>query len=163
MGDATERLWGLLEPWLEAEGLELDDLEMRGRGAGRVVRVIVDAEDGVDLDRIAEISRGLSRLLDEDDFIEGSYTLEVSSPGLERALRRPAHYHKVLGSEVVVKTKTPVSGASSHRGILAEANGEGISVKVDGEDRRIPFASVTQARTVFRWEKAPKPGKRGTR
>lgn len=163
MVDTTERLWGLIAPWLEAEGVELDDLEVRGRGAGRVLRVVVDSAEGIDVDRIADVSRGVSRLLDEDDSFDGSYTLEVSSPGLERALRRPAHYRKVVGREITLKTDAPIDGAQNHRGTLSEVTDDGIVVEVDGKDRTIPFASVTQARTVFRWEKAPKPGKRGGR
>ncbi len=161
MTDLDRRLWSLLEPWLDAEGVELDDLEVLGGGAGRVVRVFVDAPGGVDLDRIADLSRGLARLLEDTDL--ASYTLEVSSPGLERNLRRPAQFRKAVGREVVVKTRDEISGARNHRGILA-AVGEGdVLVSVDGADRSIPLDRVTQARTVFTWEKAPKPGKRGVR
>lgn len=74
-------LWGLVEPYLAAERLELDDLELSGRGRGRVVRIIVDGED-VGVDRLAELSRGLSRLLDDEPGLQDSYRLEVSSPGL---------------------------------------------------------------------------------
>lgn len=159
--DLDRRLWSLLEPWLDAEGIELDDLEVLGGGAGRVVRVFVDSPGGVDLDRITHLSRGLARLLEDTDL--ASYTLEVSSPGLERTLRRPSHFQKAVGREVVLKTRDEVSGARNHRGILT-AVGEGdLLVTVDGSDRSIPLDRVTQARTVFRWEKAPKPGKRGAK
>jgi ribosome maturation factor RimP len=162
MGDA-DRLWGILEPWLDAEGVELDDLDVLGRGAGRVVRVTVDSDGGLDLDRISDISRGLSRILDDDELIAGSFTLEVTSPGLERSLRRPAHYRKAVGREVVVKTSEPIEGAKSHRGILEGVEDDRVLVSVDGSSRFIPFNAVAQARTVFRWEKAPKPGKRGAK
>ena len=161
MGDGDHRLWELLEPWLAAEGVELDDLEVLGIGAGRLVRVTVDAPGGVDVGRIADLSRGVSRILDEADFTGGSYTLEVSSPGLERPLRRPSQFRKALGREVVVKTTEAVSGSRSHRGILTSVGDTEVLVAVDGVDRPIPFDHVSQARTVFRWEKAPKPGKRG--
>jgi len=161
MGDVDGRLWDLLEPWLEAEGVELDDLEVLGIGAGRLVRVTVDAPGGVDVERIADLARGLSRILDEDDLTGGSYTLEVSSPGLERPLRRPSQFRKAVGREVVVKTKDDVSGSRNHRGILASVGDTDVLVAVDGVDRVIPFDHVSQARTVFRWEKASKPGKRG--
>jgi ribosome maturation factor RimP len=128
-----------------------------------VVRVTVDAPGGVDLDRITELSRGLSRILDDEDAVDGAYTLEVSSPGLERALRRPAHYRKAIGSEVAVKTGSPVSGATHHRGTLQSADDDAIVVSVDGEERRIGLDDVSRARTVFSWERGPKPGhKRGT-
>lgn len=163
MGDA-ERLWEALEPYLEAEGVELDDLDIRGRGSGRIVRVTVDAPGGLGVDRIAELSRGLSRVLDEAGDMSGAYTLEVSSPGLERRLRRPAHFAKAVGREVDVKTAGPIEGEQRHRGILSQMEDGALVVAVGGSRRTIPLGSVTEAKTVFRWEKAPKPGgKRGNR
>jgi len=163
MAEADGRLWDVLEPFLVAEEVELDDVELLGRGAGRVLRVTVDAKGGLGVDRIADLARGVSRLLDDEAVVEGPYTLEVTSPGLERALRRPAHYAKSVGREVVLKTREPIEGAQSHRGVLAEVEEGSVAVLVDGHDRRIPLATVTQARTVFRWEKPAKPGKRGGR
>ena len=97
-------VWDAVEPYLAAERLELDDLELVGRGSTRTLRVTVDGAD-VDLDRIAEVSKGLSRLLDHTAGApEGSYQLEVTSPGLERKLTRPRHFQKSLGREAVVKT-----------------------------------------------------------
>ena len=164
MGDVGERLWETLEPYLEAEGVELDDLDVRGRGNGRLVRVTVDAPGGVGVDRIAQLSRGVSRLLDEQDPVSGSYTLEVSSPGLERPLRRPSHFEKSVGREVDLKTVEPIDGAQRHRGVLERIDDAVLRLVVDGAERSIPMDSVTQAKTVFRWEKSPKPGgKRGKR
>ncbi len=157
------RLWDLLGPYLEAEGIELDDLAVLGRGAGRLLRVTVDAPGGLDVDRIAEAARGLSRLLDDAEGLDGPYTLEVSSPGLERSLSRPSHFAKSVGREVHVKTRVAIDGAQSHRGTLAEVSDGQVAVVVDGHDRRIPLSDVAQARTVFRWEKPAKPGKRGSR
>jgi ribosome maturation factor RimP len=153
-------LWRVVERYLAAERVDLDDLDARGTGHGRVVRVTVDSPDGIHLDRIAELSRGLSRLLDEEDAVDGPYTLEVSSPGLERRLRRPEHFRKAVGREVIVKTASPVDGARSHRGMLESADEDGIVVGVSGGARRISLGDVTQARTVFRWERTPKPGRR---
>lgn len=159
-----ERLWHLLEPYLAAEGVELDDLDVRGGGRGRMVRVLVDAPGGLGVDRIAELSRGLSRLLDEEDPVAGSYTLEVSSPGLERALKRPRHFAKAVGREVAVTTSNEVDGATNHRGTLQAGGDDAIEVEVDGSMRTIPMTSISKAKTLFRWEKTPKPGgKRGER
>ena len=164
MGDVGERLWETLEPYLEAEGVELDDLDVRGRGNGRLVRVTVDAPGGLGVDRIAALSRGVSRLLDEQDPVSGAYTLEVSSPGLERPLRRPSHFEKAVGREVDVKTVEPIDGAQRHRGVLERIDDSALRLVVDGAERAIPMGSVAQAKTVFRWEKSPKPGgKRGKR
>jgi ribosome maturation factor RimP len=162
MDDLEERLRGLVGPYLAVEGVELDDLAVRGGGGARLVRVTVDAGGGMDVEAVARLSQGLSRLLDETDVMPGAYTLEVGSPGLERDLRRPAHFEKSKGREVTVTTRDDVAGAHRHRGVIEQVTPEGISLLVGEEQRRIPFDQVAQARTVFRWEKPPKPGhKRG--
>ena len=149
-----QQIWKVVEPYLAAEKLELDDLELVGRGRAMTLRVVVDGEGGLDLDRIAEVSRGLSRLLDSVSDLEGPYQLEVTSPGLERRLTRPSHFTKSLGREVVIKT-----GAGTVRGILTEAGEDGFSVKAEaGQTDHIPYDQVLTARTVFRWEPSPKPG-----
>jgi ribosome maturation factor RimP len=155
-----ERLWAVIDPYVAAEGIELDDLEIVGKAPGLILRVTLDAAGGVGVDRLAEISRRLSRLLDDEDPVEGSYTLEVSSPGLERKLRRRRHYEKSLGREVKVKSNSEIAGSHSHRGALVSAGDDGFVVEVDGEEREIAYGEVVSARTVFAWEKAAKPGKR---
>lgn len=150
----VEQIWKVVEPYLAAESLELDDLELLGRGRARTLRVTIDKSGGIDLDRISEVSRGLSRLLDSETEIDGPYQLEVSSPGLERKLSRPSQYQKSVGREVVVKTAT-----FTVRGVLASASQESFQVQPDdAEERSIRYEDVTSARTVFRWERAPKPG-----
>lgn len=156
----AEVLWELIEPWLAAEQLELDDLELKGTGVGQVVRVVVDADGGIDLDHLAELSHGISRLLDSEFDIEGAYSLEVSSPGLERPLRRPRHFQKSVGREVYVKARGTESTVVV-RGSLHEA-GE-VSFTVDSEDgtsHRFDYGDVVKAKTVFHWERSPKPGKK---
>ena len=159
MTDTAERLWGVVEPYVAAEGIELDDIEVVGPTGGRIVRITVDGEQPVGVSRLAELSRGLSRLLDDEDPIAGSYTMEVSSPGLERKLRRPRHYEKSLGSTVKVKTRTEIGGERHHQGKLTAAGADSFSVQVDGDERQIPYGDVTSARTVYVWEKQPRPGK----
>jgi ribosome maturation factor RimP len=162
MDDLEARLWDLVGPYLAAEGIELDDLEVRGGGGARLVRVALDAPGGMDVEAMARASQGLSRLLDQADLLPGAYTLEVGSPGLERELRRPVQYGKALGREVVVTTRDPLDGSRQHRGVLDEVTGEAVTLRLTEGTRHIPFGQVAQARTVFRWEKAPKPGhKRG--
>ena len=157
-----ENLWKVLEGYLAAEDVELDDLEISGRGRGTIVRVTVDAEGGLGVDRIAELSRGISRLLDAHDPVPGAYQLEVSSPGLERKLRRPSHYRKAVGRQVKVKTVDEVAGQHLHEGVLDEVDGDGFVLQLNDGTRRIEFGEVKSAATVFTWERAPKPGsKRG--
>jgi len=160
MSGDGERLWSLLEPFLAAEGVELDDLEVAGGGRGRVVKVTLDADPALGVDRIAELSRSISRLLDEEDPFPESYRLEVSSPGLERPLRRPAHYRKSVGRDIAVKTMEPVDGERSHRGVLDQVDEKGFALQRHEGTRRIGFDQVRSARTVFTWERAEKPGMR---
>lgn len=155
----TRRLWEITEAFLNAEQLELDDLEVLGNGRAHTLRVTVDGE-GVDLDRLSEVSRGLSRLYDTEYETDGSYQLEVSSPGLERALRRPRHFEKAVGREVVLKGRAEDGRVQTHRGVLVAADGDGVTVGADGDDHRYDYQSVISARTVFRWESTPKPGKK---
>jgi ribosome maturation factor RimP len=160
----VEQIWAVVEPYLAAEQLELDDLELIGHGRTRTVRVTLDAAPdpngpaatAIDLDRISEVSRGLSRLLDHATDLEGPYQLEVTSPGLERRLARPAHFEKSIGREVVVKTAT-----GTIRGQLATAGDSSFEVTTPDGPRQVTYADVISARTVFRWEKAPRPGQKG--
>ena len=149
-------IWTVVEPYLAAERLELDDLELSGHGRGRVLRVTVDG-DNVDVDRLAEVSRGLSRLLDNEPGLQDQYRLEVSSPGLERRLRRPAHYLKSVGREVVVKT-TEAGQKATYRGIITDADQSHFTVDADEGPVTVSYDEVVSAKTVYRWEKAPKPG-----
>lgn len=153
----VERLWAVIDPYVVAEGIELDDLEIVGKAPAVVVRVTLDAEEPIGVDRLAEVSRRLSRLLDEEDPIASSYTLEVSSPGLERKLRRPRHYEKSVGRDVKVKSRVPVDGDHGHKGVLVAAEDDEFVVDVDGNDRHIAYGDVVSARTVFTWKKASKP------
>jgi ribosome maturation factor RimP len=158
MSRVPEGLWELIAGYLNAEDLELDDLEMVGQSRGPVLRVTVDREGGVGVDRLAETSRALSRLLDDDERLQTSYTLEVTSPGLERKLRRPAHYAKSIGREVIVKTHQEVGGERAHRGTLKSCDDDSCTIEVAGDLRTIPIELIASARTVFRWEPAAKPG-----
>jgi ribosome maturation factor RimP len=149
-------IWTVVEPYLAAERLELDDVELLGRGPGQLLRVVVDGEN-VNVDRLADVSRGLSRLLDNETDLTDSYRLEVTSPGLERNLRLPSHYAKSVGREVVVKVDLGGEKASL-RGTLVEAGESSFTVETEQGRTAVEYQDVLTAKTVFRWEKAPKPG-----
>jgi ribosome maturation factor RimP len=146
----------VVEQYLSAERLELDDLELSGRGRGRILRVTVDGDD-VGVDRLAEVSRGLSRMLDDEPALQDPYRLEVSSPGLERKLRRPSQYRKSIGREVVIKS-AGAEHKATHRGLLVDCDEKGFTVETEQGPVSIQYEDVISAKTVFRWEKAPKPG-----
>ena len=95
--------------------------------------------------------------LDAVEALSGPYTLELSSPGLERPLRRPADFRRFVGTTISVKSHDPVDGARRHRGLLVEADDGGIVLEVDGQHRRFSYDAIASARTVFEWGPAPKP------
>ncbi len=153
----TAEIWQLIEPYLGAEQLELDDLEFSGQGKGRVLRVAVDGE-GVDIDRLAELSRGISRMLDNETSLDGAYQLEVTTPGLERQLKRPEHYKKSIGREIIAKVQDGQTRRTV-QGLLTNADEEAFTVDSESDDAVVvSYGDVVKAKTVFRWERAPKPG-----
>jgi ribosome maturation factor RimP len=158
--DRTDVIGDLVAPTLHTLGLELFDVQVSGAGKTRTVRVMVDRDGGVDLDTIATASQAITPLLDDEPALRGSYLLEVTSPGVERPLRRPDHFRRAIGETVSVKFHTD-HGPERVRGTLTAADDDGLTLAVDGDERRIAFADLTDARTVFDWGPAPRPGKRG--
>ena len=157
MASVQDRLWDRIDPYVAAEGVELDDVEILG--GGQIVRVTVDAEESIGVDLIAELSKGIGRLIDQDDPFTHSYTLEVSSPGLERKLTRRNHYKKSVGCEVKIRTFAAVDGEKNHRGSLLSADDNEFTVDIDGTEQKFHYEDVSSARTIFVWEKGARPGK----
>jgi ribosome maturation factor RimP len=156
---ALEEVRDLAEAVTRRRSLRLWDVEMGGRPGRAIVRVFVDAEDGVDLDTVAEVAQEISRGLDLRDPIPGRYTLEVSSPGLERSLKEPEHWRASAGKKVVVKTKEKLVG-DSHRldGTVEGTTEDAVLLRTEGsaEPVAVPFHEIRSARTVFEWDTAGK-------
>ena len=147
----------LVGPVVESAGLELWELSFRKESGRMVLRVMVDRDGGVDLDTISETSERLSRRLDLEGFSEDrAYSLEVSSPGVERSLREPRHFERSVGQKVKVKTAAPPGGGRVHEGALVSADAEAIVIASDGGELRVPYADIASARTVFEWGPGPK-------
>ena len=150
---ALEEVRDLAEAVTRRRSLRLWDVEMAGQPGRAIVRVYVEGDDGVDLDTVAEVSEEISRGLDLRDPIQGRYTLEVSSPGLERSLKEPEHWRASVGKKVVVKTKEKLVG-DSHRldAIVDGTTGDAVVLKPEaGETVEVPFEAIRSARTVFEW------------
>jgi ribosome maturation factor RimP len=145
----VERVRQLVAPVLDDLGLELFDVEY---GGGRLA-VLADGPGGVDLDALTVATQQISALLDREDPLPGRYILEVSSPGLERRLRTPAHFRRYVGSLVSVKTNPSVEGERRARGTLTAADDEGFVV---GE-RRFAYRDVEKVQTVFEWGAPARP------
>lgn len=148
----TELATEIIDPF----GLRLYDVELNGG----TLRVTVEGDEGVDLDRLAEVTRLISRALDADDPMPGRYTLEVSSPGLERRLRTPAHYRGAVGETVNIKLAPGIEGNRRIRGQISEVSDGAVELLGDdGAVHHIEYGDITRAVTVFEWGPAPKPGK----
>jgi ribosome maturation factor RimP len=155
----VERVRAVVSPLLADLGLEVYDVEH----AGGTLRITVDREGGVDLDTIALATRIVSRELDHTDPMPGRYTLEVTSPGLERNLRTPAHFERAVGTVVNVRTHPDVEGERRVRGELVAADDDGVTVRQDdGVERRLRYDEIERARTVFEWGPTPRPAKPGS-
>ena len=159
MATVAERVAAVVAPVVDDLGLLLYDIEHQGSA----VRILVDREGGVDIDMIARATRQISRALDDADPIEGPYTLEVSSPGLERPLRTVEHFAAAADRDetVAIKTKPGVEGERRLEGRLTDVDGAGITIRLaDGAERGLLYDEIERARTVFAWGPTPRPGKK---
>ena len=148
--DVASRVSELVEPLIQARGADLYDV-VHG---GAILQVLVGGD--VDLDDLAELTREISVVLDDADPMPDRYTLEVSTPGLERTLRTPKHYTGAIGERVKVKTK---QGEQRRlEGVVTAADDDGFVVDTGTEQRRLSYSDVERARTVFVWETTPKKG-----
>lgn len=120
------------------------------------MRVKVDRDGGVDLDAVTEATRAVSPIV--EDLVTGRFTLEVSSPGLERDLRRPEHFRRARGQTVKVKAMGS-DGPRRAKGALLESDEEGFAVETERGREHFGYAEVTSARTVFEWNTEPKAGR----
>ena len=152
----SERIAALVEPILHDRGHELYDVEL----TGATVRVLVDRDGGVALDDLESLSREISGALDEADPLPDRFYLEVSSPGLERPLRRPGHYRGAVGTKVRIKTTPATEGDRRVDGVLTDVDDDGFTVLTDTGARRLAYGDVERARTVFEWAKTEKPSAR---
>ncbi|MGZ4689594.1 MAG: hypothetical protein ACXVKA_16745 [Acidimicrobiia bacterium] len=155
MPDRLETIQDVVEPVLAPLGLQIYDLVL----AGGVVRLILDRPGGVDIDTLEEASRRVAPHLEDLEDLSGPYTLEVSSPGLERPLRTLEHFAGAIGDVVSVKARGADGAMERLRGELTAADTDAITIRLDDGERKIAFDAIDQARTVFDWGPAPKPGK----
>ena len=163
MGKDTDDLVNALSPVLEARGLDLEDVEVRGAQ----LTVFVDREGGVGLDELGDATRDVSTALDVVDPMPGRYTLSVSSPGLERRLRTPAHYARAIGETVTVRVDAGTADVRRITGTLREADATGCTLEgpeVPGGALRLEYDRIERARTVFEWGPPPRgTGRKGAR
>lgn len=152
--EVTENVRTLCAPVVDELGIELYDVER----AGGILRVTVDSPGGVSLDQVAEATRRISRLLDEHDPVPGRYTLEVTSPGLERTLRTPEHFRRAVGMQASVRVRLADGRVERIGGVIVSADDDAVTVAPDdgGPEVRVEYDDVDRARTVFEWGAGPK-------
>ncbi len=152
--DATlTRVWELAAPLAEGEGLEIVDIELRYEGSrgGRVLRLYLDKSGGPNVDDLSRVSRQLGELLDAQDAIDGAYTLEVSSPGINRPLKKPAHFTRFIGKRIRIRTRDMIEGRRSFLGILGEVVEDGVILAQEGKRYRIPFSVIEKSNYEHDW------------
>lgn len=138
----------LLEPAIERLGYELVDIELKLGGRDGMLRVYLDKVDGIDIEDCETVSHQVSAILDVEDALSGHYTLEVSSPGLDRTLTKPAHFERFMGEDVRVKLRFPLEGRRNFKGALKSADEKQIEIEVDGQSHSLPLTMIESARLV---------------
>lgn len=142
-------MWSLLEPVIASEGLEVLEIEYRRESIGWVLRIFIDREGGVSVDDCAAVSRVAGDVLDAADLIPNAYHLEVSSPGLDRPLRKWEQFRKYIGDAVEMRTAVPMENRRNFKGVLREASPGEVVVECDGKEHTIPLALIERARLRY--------------
>ncbi len=148
MSSVASALRMRLASGVKALGFELVEAELSGGRHHRTLRVYIDGPEGVTVDDCAAVSRQLSAILDVEDPITGSYTLEVSSPGLDRPLVTPADFRRFQGAMIKVRLLNALDGRRNFTGRLLETTPESVVMEVDQERFNLPLAAIERARLV---------------
>lgn len=145
----TEKVSSLIMPVIERAGMELVDLEYRKEGSGWVLRIFIDMVGGVTLDDCTEISREVDAILDSEDVIPHQYSLEVSSPGLNRPLKKEADFKRFAGKLAKVKTFEAIGGSRNFKGRIVGCENGVVALNVDGVVQEIPISMMAKANLEY--------------
>jgi len=150
MAKLEEIITHMVEPIIEKNGMELVEVEYVKEGQDWFLRIFIDKDTGITLDDCELISRAVGKVLDEKDPISQAYHLEVSSPGLERPLKKTKDFQRFLENMVEVKTFVPINGKKKFKGILKKGNDDEITLGIGEEEIVIPRDKISKANLV--WE-----------
>ena len=153
MADLEERIREMAEGVAGSLGLEVQEIKLLGRGRKMLLRVTIDKPGGVTLGDCAAVSRDLSALLDVEDPIRASYTLEVSSPGLDRPLRNKRDFEKNTGRLVRIATKEKVAGRNAFMGRVVSAGESSVVVSIEETEIEIPYEIIASAKVEIEIKK----------
>ena len=149
-----DRVTSLIEPITDDFHCELVDIDYNNG----VLKLVIDEPDGLNSQTLVDVTKAVSRMIDAEDPIPGRFTLEVTSPGVERPLKKPGHYRRSIGETISVKTISTVDGPRRIEGELKEVDEYGIMLVVDGTERTLTYGEIRSARTTFAWGPTPKKG-----
>lgn len=141
-------MWELFEPVVNGMGYDLIEIEHFPNPKHGVLRLYIDKEDGVTVDDCSSVSHQISALIDVEEPVSGHFNLEISSPGLDRPLRRLQDFQRFTGSLVKLKTAMPLEGQRNFKGRLLEADEDKIVIETDDEEISLPMSAVEKARIV---------------
>ena len=152
MTSIEKRVESLLKPTIEKMGYDLYDVEYVKEGKNFFLRIIIDNAEQIDLEDCEKVNHAINDLLDEADYIKEQYFLEVSSPGVERILRKDKHLKQNLGKEIQVKLfKKDENGKKEEQGILKSFEEEKITIEIANEEKELDRKNITQIKTIYHW------------
>jgi len=148
---AAKQLQDLLEPAVGALGYELLGIEHLSQGRHSLLRLFIDSPNGITVDDCERVSHQVSGVLEVEDPIKGQYTLEVSSPGLDRPLFKPAHYERFVGEVVSLRLARPIEGRRKFKGRLLALREGAVVIDVEGKEMSLPLEDIEKAHLVPQW------------
>ncbi len=153
--EIVEKTYKLLENFIESLGYEVIEIDFLKEQKGWVLRIYIDKEKGVTIDDCVKVSETISPILDVEDYINFSYNLEVSSPGLNRPLRKEKHFKKVIGEEVKISLEEGLEEYNmrkNYKGILKKVENEILTVEIDKKEYKIPISKIKKANLVYKFK-----------
>ena len=152
MANIEEKVEKLLEPKIQEIGYELYDVEYAKEGKNYFLRIIIDKPEGIDLNDCEKVNNEITDMLDEANYIKEQYFLEVSSPGIERVIRKEKHLKQNIGQEVQVKLfRKDLNGKKEYQGKLLDYTSENITIQTSEEKINIERKNISQIRTIYSW------------
>lgn len=152
MANIEEKVEKLVEPIIEKIGYELYDVEYAKEGKNYFLRIFIDNEKGIDLNDCEKVNNAITDILDEENYIKEQYFLEVSSPGVERLLRKDKHLKQNIGQQINIKLfKKDENGKKEYIGELKEFNEQNITIEQDDNKIQIERKNIAQIKTIYNW------------
>ena len=153
MANIEEKVEKLLEPIIEKEGYELYDVEYAKEGKNYFLRIFIDNEKGIDLNDCEKVNDAITDILDEANYIKEQYFLEVSSPGIERILRKEKHLQKNIGQEISINLfKKDENGNKEYIGVLESFDENNLKIKQGDNEIEVQRKNISQIKTVYNWD-----------